>query len=176
MHDDDDIYHDDGHGMKEHGEEEVATDDECVNVATHDDDDGEVEGGRDNVEGHPTGTAMDTADTLPEVPDTQVLEKDFEKAMMNRRERTRHGQGSWVLDHWRICSLILCFKLTVDFKFNFEIRFKSYLPRFFPTGQTNIISYFEMNHHPPFHWWGRMRNLLFQFPINMHTWSREQRK
>jgi hypothetical protein len=76
MHDDDDIYHDDGHGMKEHGEEEVATDDECVNVATHDD--GEVEGGRDNVEGHPTGTAMDTADTLPEVPDTQVLEKDFE--------------------------------------------------------------------------------------------------
>ena len=77
MHDDDDIYHDNGHGMKEHGEEEVATDDECVNVETHDD--GEVmEENSDNVEGHPTGTAMDTADTLPEVPDTQVLERDFE--------------------------------------------------------------------------------------------------
>ena len=75
MHDDDDIYHD-GDGMKEHGEEEVRTDDDCVDVETHDD--VEVDDGHDNVKDHPTGTAVDTADTLPEVPDTQVLEKDFE--------------------------------------------------------------------------------------------------
>ena len=71
----------------EHGEEEIAPEDEYVEIETHDDDGPSLaEGERSDV---PKGSKVDLADTLPQVDDEVELKSEDEKGAH------KVGKGDW---------------------------------------------------------------------------------
>ena len=76
-HDDDDVYPDSKNvGGQEHGEEEIPTEDEFVDVLPHEE---EQEEETEECLGEPTGTPMDNMDTLPHMEESFFHSDDDKK-------------------------------------------------------------------------------------------------